>query len=270
MIDFLLHMPLFHKVNSVLLLASAALCLLLWAGAVCVRAASHKLPRVSRFPGSGFPNLADEGFTLLFVAFFTTSCLSSLGSEGGSVSTKQVWLLNIYQALLYLPFALRYMSLPPAQGAFFSRHLLTVLKALVLIYACCIALSVIGFDKWLVNLTDTPVTQEITDMMKEDFRLSTRIALCFGTIIIAPVMEEFAFRGFLYNILRQRIGIFSAALASSFFFAAIHMSLVQTLPLFFFALAQCYVYEKTGSLRFCIALHVLFNTISSIAILFAF
>ncbi len=268
MIQFLQNLPLYQQLNAGILLGSAILCLLLYLTGVSIQlVGTLSLPRISRFPGSGFPNMGDEIFTLLFIAFFATNCLSVLGAEGSSASATEIWTINIIQTILYLPFALRYMSLPPAQSAFFSRHLLTVLFTLAIIYAFCIAMSMFGVDKWLVRITETPMTQEITDMMKEESNLASRIALCFSSIVIAPVMEEFTFRGFLYNILRQRVGIIAAALSSALFFSAIHMSLVQTLPLFIFGLAQCYVYEKTGSLRFCILLHFLFNSISSICIL---
>ena len=273
MISLLSELPLYVWVNIGLLLGATLICLLLWGIAVGTQALGRpsgkvSLPRITRFAGSSFPTLADELYTLLFLLFYAYCCLSSaIPSTRGESTAMQVWYANIVNTLIYLPFLLRYMSLPPTEAAARKRSLLLVLLALCGIYLYCSILGACGVEKWLTQLTDTPVNQDITNMMANETEPATLAALCFGSVIIAPVVEEIAFRGFLYNILRQRVGIFAACVASSLLFASIHMALVQALPLFGFAVLECVIYEKTRSLRYCILLHMLFNSISSIAII---
>lgn len=273
MIEYLTNAKPYIHLNIGILLGSALLCLLAWLlgiGIQTIRRANSciRLPHISRFPGSSFPTWADEIYTFCFIAFFAYLSLSNLfAAEVENPSLSAIWVNNVINAAIYLPFVLRYLSLPAARSPFFSQRLITVCVALVVVYAVPVCSHVLGFDTWLVEVTESPEKQEITEMMSRESQIGTLLALCFASVIMAPILEELAFRGFLYNVLRGRIGIWAAAVTSSLFFAAIHMSLVQTLPLFVFALAECYVYEKTQSIRFCIAMHMIFNGIASLCII---
>ena len=60
----------------------------------------------------------------------------------------------------------------------------------------------------------------------------------------------------------------AAALASALFFSVVHGSLTQFIPLTLFALIQCWAYERARSLWLPILLHMLFNGISCLYIIF--
>jgi uncharacterized protein len=85
-------------------------------------------------------------------------------------------------------------------------------------------------------------------------------------IVIAPIAEEFFFRGFFYAGLRSRFSMLPAAAIDGLVFGAIHytgpktLSLLPVLMVFGFIL--CVVYERTGSLLVTIALHSLNNAIA--------
>ena len=83
---------------------------------------------------------------------------------------------------------------------------------------------------------------------------------------VAPVVEEFFFRGFFYGALRTRYGVWLAALLNGLLFGAIHYSGPDTLsilpPLAFLGIAFCLLYERTGTLYAPIAFHALNNTIA--------
>jgi membrane protease YdiL (CAAX protease family) len=95
-----------------------------------------------------------------------------------------------------------------------------------------------------------------------------RIAAGFMIICIAPIAEEFFFRGFFYRALRSRYSVLVAALADGILFGAIHwdFSSADTLlivpPLAALGFVFCLVYERTGSLYPVIALHALNNAIA--------
>jgi hypothetical protein len=94
-------------------------------------------------------------------------------------------------------------------------------------------------------------------------------------VIIAPVVEEFLFRGALQTYLKRRLPPKTAIMVASACFGLFHFSPEQgfgnislILSLFVFGSFLGYVYEKQGSLYASIGLHLAFNFISSVRILF--
>jgi CAAX protease family protein len=94
------------------------------------------------------------------------------------------------------------------------------------------------------------------------------IAAGFMVICVAPVAEEFFFRGFFYRALRSRYSVLGAALIDGLLFGAIHWDfstadgLLIIPPLAALGFMFCLVYERTGSLYPVIALHALNNAIA--------
>jgi membrane protease YdiL (CAAX protease family) len=78
-------------------------------------------------------------------------------------------------------------------------------------------------------------------------------------VVIAPVAEEFFFRGMLFPFVK-RIGFPGLAwFGVSGLFALIHADAATFVPLFVFALALTWLYEKTDNLLAPITAHALFN-----------
>lgn len=97
----------------------------------------------------------------------------------------------------------------------------------------------------------------------------------FIILIAAPAVEEFLFRGCLQTYLKQRMSRTLAIICSSACFALFHFSVNQGLgnisllvSLFCFALFLGFIYERQGSLFASFALHVTFNTISTVRLIF--
>jgi membrane protease YdiL (CAAX protease family) len=94
------------------------------------------------------------------------------------------------------------------------------------------------------------------------------IAAGFMIICIAPVAEEFFFRGFFYRALRSRYTVLAAALIDGLLFGVIHWDfstadgLLIIPPLAALGFMFCLVYEKTGSLYPVIAMHAVNNAIA--------
>ncbi len=94
------------------------------------------------------------------------------------------------------------------------------------------------------------------------------IAAGFMVVCVAPVAEEFFFRGFFYRALRSRFSILAAAAIDGGLFGLIHFSgsgtdgLLILPPLAALGFMFCLVYEKTGSLYPVIALHGLNNALA--------
>jgi membrane protease YdiL (CAAX protease family) len=98
---------------------------------------------------------------------------------------------------------------------------------------------------------------------------STALAIVTGFFVVgvAPPVEEFFFRGFLYQSLRNRIGIWGGAALSGLIFGAIHFKFEFLVPLAILGVILAGLFEKTGSLWPCILLHSLYNGLAYTAAL---
>lgn len=88
----------------------------------------------------------------------------------------------------------------------------------------------------------------------------TGLALCFS----APIVEEIFFRGLLYRSLRNRLAVVPAALIVAVIFGLGHTQfpLLERPQQAAFGLIVCLLYERSGSLVPCIALHMLVDASS--------
>ncbi len=85
-------------------------------------------------------------------------------------------------------------------------------------------------------------------------------------IVVAPVCEEFFFRGFFFRALRSRFSVYGAAVIDALVFGAVHYTSSQTLSILpvlaFLGFAFCMLYVYTRSILPGITLHALNNSIS--------
>jgi len=94
------------------------------------------------------------------------------------------------------------------------------------------------------------------------------IAAGFMVVCVAPVAEEFFFRGFFYRALRSRWSVLGAAAIDGLLFGVIHYdfsgadALLILPPLAVLGFIFCLVYERTGSIYPTIAMHALNNAIA--------
>jgi membrane protease YdiL (CAAX protease family) len=80
----------------------------------------------------------------------------------------------------------------------------------------------------------------------------------FLVVLVAPIFEEWIFRGLLYRSLRQSTGIVASIAAASLLFTVIH-PLSSAVPILVLAVATAWVYERTGKLTASIAVHTGYN-----------
>ncbi len=107
------------------------------------------------------------------------------------------------------------------------------------------------------------------EMITEYPQLPLRIMIVFVAVVIAPVLEEMLFRGFVQTTIRSFFNIRNSAwpaiAASSVFFAIMHADPGHWPALFVLGVCLGYSYEKSGSLFRPIFIHLFFNA-SSVAI----
>jgi membrane protease YdiL (CAAX protease family) len=107
------------------------------------------------------------------------------------------------------------------------------------------------------------------EMITKYPQLPLRIMIVFVAVIIAPLLEEMLFRGFIQTAIRSFFNIRNSAwpaiAASSVFFAIMHENPGHWPALFVLGVCLGYSYEKSGSLFRPIFIHLFFN-VSSVAI----
>jgi uncharacterized protein len=112
------------------------------------------------------------------------------------------------------------------------------------------------------------IKQKVTQELGADQGTVGLIAAGLVVIVVAPLAEEFFFRGFFYRALRSRFSIFVAAAIDGIVFGFIHWDfssahgLLIVPPLAFLGFVFCLIYERTGSLFPVIALHAINNCVA--------
>lgn len=81
-----------------------------------------------------------------------------------------------------------------------------------------------------------------------------------GLGLITPVAEELMFRGILYKRFHERQSFWYSAVWSALLFSFVHSSTTQMIYTFLLGVLLSYLYEKFGSLRAPVLLHILLNT----------
>ncbi len=78
--------------------------------------------------------------------------------------------------------------------------------------------------------------------------------------ILIPVSEEMMYRGLLFKRFREKQGFWYSAVCSAVFFMFMHTNTTQMVYAFLLGLMLAYLYEKIGSLKAPVLLHILMNS----------
>jgi uncharacterized protein len=116
-----------------------------------------------------------------------------------------------------------------------------------------------------------------TDKLPQDLGVGTSTAALVGAAVfvcvIAPIAEEFFFRGFIFGALRRwhvtiagrDVGVWVAAILTGILFGLAHTGSASSqylIPLGFLGFVLCLIRWKTGSLYPCMALHSINNSLA--------
>lgn len=122
----------------------------------------------------------------------------------------------------------------------------------------------LGIYSALVNLApdDAPDKLGASDSNLHMFFFALLVA------VLAPIAEEFFFRGVLFRALRNSMGVIAAAILSGLLFGAMHIDstsssrLLQVVPLAVLGISFALLYHWSGTLYAPIALHATNNSIA--------
>ena len=116
---------------------------------------------------------------------------------------------------------------------------------------------------WCADKLGWEEPQKLVAILAER-RPGWQIVVVFA-VIVAPVLEELFFRGFLYVALRHWWGRGAAMIVTSALFGLAHFeegALGVIVPLAVLGLVFAHIMERTGSIVTCIVAHVVFNSLA--------
>jgi sodium transport system permease protein len=149
------------------------------------------------------------------------------------------------------------LRLPPPQA---------LLSACVLVLLLVLPLA--DLSRWLLEqfpdlrtkLTETtPLAQLMQAVQSGEGGASPSWQLPLVLMLLAPVCEELAFRGFILTGLRQRFHPWTAILLSSLLFAVSHLNVFQFLPTFILGVVLGLVATRSRSVLPGVLFHLLYN-----------
>ncbi len=226
-----------------------------------------ELPEAARprWPaGFGFAAMAAGTGAVLLASFPLLPVALSSTVEGG-LGALALLLLIVVQDAGYMGAAVGFAHLRggrPRAWHFGLRA--TPVKRTLAITVAALAL-ILAFELGFIELVG--IDDSDTDELGTDEGFVPALAFSLAAIVVAPVAEEFFFRGFFYRALRNRLRVWSACLITSLVFASLHLQYLGEPWVFLiigvFAVGCCLVYEATGNLFTVIAIHAIFNTLAT-------
>jgi membrane protease YdiL (CAAX protease family) len=130
---------------------------------------------------------------------------------------------------------------------------------LVLLLVAFLIMSVI----WAAIFNPKP--EELLKQLGANETTSLLLLSAALTCVVAPICEEFLFRGYVFTALRSWRGTWPAAVITGLLFGAVHAGSAPALdlvPLAGLGFGLCLLYRYTGSLYPCIVAHSLNNSLA--------
>jgi membrane protease YdiL (CAAX protease family) len=109
-----------------------------------------------------------------------------------------------------------------------------------------------------------PAEQDIVTDLKAEDSLAVLVAFGVMTCLVAPLAEEFFFRGFLFRVLQEKSNVVIAVIATGVAFGLVHLpsgDIIGVIVLGVFGMALCVLLIRTSSLIPCIMLHAFHNSL---------
>ena len=213
------------------------------------------------FAGVGF--LVALTATVMFVGMVA----AITGADGEDDSPTFVALATLTQAIVFVATAVFFARIVARPKAWhFGLRRVPFWRALG-----WAALGILGYyvlTGLYSAVVPTDVEQTVTEDLGADEGTLGLIAAGLMVMAVAPVAEEFFFRGFFYRALRSRFSIAVAAVIDGVLFGVIHYNFESTdallllPPLALLGVIFCLVYERTGSLFPVIGMHAFNNTVA--------
>ena len=203
-------------------------------------------------------------FLILSFVFSAVIAIPLIGITGVYSSAVLIFLTSVglYAAMLFLIWYLsltrqeRHLILTPAPARSQGNALFALAPFL---WSLPINIVYVLFiERFFPNFFEKML--EATNLPQNFLNSSDPLSLIFlfvSVVILAPIVEEIAFRGVLYNLLNKWIPLFPAALISSIVFGLLHgATFFQTAAI---GLVLAFVYQAPGDLKMAMLGHAINN-----------
>jgi membrane protease YdiL (CAAX protease family) len=132
------------------------------------------------------------------------------------------------------------------------------------------AYPLIGFSEWINQqfFGGGSSKQSIVEFFSASRTIEERIMIIVFAVAIAPIVEEFVFRFYIYGVLKRYVGCLLGVTLSSLVFAAAHAHFPSFVPLFVLGCCFAIAYEWSGSILVSMTMHSLFNSLTLTALAF--
>jgi len=152
-----------------------------------------------------------------------------------------------------------------------GRHLLFgAIAGAILVPA--VGLVSVGLQLLLQQVSSHDVTTP--EQVAPGLSPSAGVLLVLLAVVVAPISEEFFFRGVLFRTVRDRHGFWPAALASAIPFGLVHYvpapaidALLLQITMVFTGLGLAWIYDRRGTIVAPVAAHMVFNIVGVVTIL---
>lgn len=132
-------------------------------------------------------------------------------------------------------------------------------------YAVAIWVGFLVFSAIWVSLLGIHEKDDLPDQLGADKSTVALIAVGFLVCVVAPIAEEFFFRGYFFGALLNWRGVWPAALVTGLVFGGIHAGSAPVgylVPLAVLGFGLCVLRWRTGSLYPCVAVHCVNNCVA--------
>jgi membrane protease YdiL (CAAX protease family) len=216
------------------------------------------------------PWMAWAGLVAAFAgALVGALIIGAIGTAGGSSFTHPSPAVNIsatiVQDLSFIGAALLFASISgrpmPEQFGLRPTRFWPAVGWMAVVFAAFYVFTLV----WVAILGVSPDDTKLPDELGVKDSTYALLAVAFLVAVVAPIAEEFFFRGFFYGALRNWKGPWPAAVLTGLVFGSIHVGSAEAaflLPLGFFGFSLCLLRERTGSLYPGIALHCANNSLA--------
>jgi membrane protease YdiL (CAAX protease family) len=116
-----------------------------------------------------------------------------------------------------------------------------------------------GLYGYLLDHFGLQIQTDLTPVLRQ---LSSPWPLFVTTVLVAPVVEETFFRGFVFGGLSSRYDWRWAAAISAALFAAAHMEITFFIPAFVLGYLLAYLYQRSNSIWPGMIIHMLVNALA--------
>ena len=130
-------------------------------------------------------------------------------------------------------------------------------------YNTCLKVILLAF---ILSLTFNILIVLIKIYLNIKMVFNPNVYILINTIIIGPILEEYLFRGIVFNKFKNIVNEDKACLFTSIIFGLIHLNIISIIYTFIMGFIMNKIYIKYKSITYSICFHITINFVASLII----